>query len=105
MNATHIGLVAGALTSVAVIPQVVRTFRTRHARDISIWQPVLLDIGMLLWLIYGILLSDLPLILANAFSIACNTLLIFMKIYFKEDDNRKRYDYTDQSRKLQKEET
>ncbi len=87
MNITHIGLVAGAITSAAAIPQVVRTYRTRHARDLSIWQPVLLDIGMLLWLIYGICLGDLPLILANAFSILCYTLLIFMKIYFKEDDN------------------
>lgn len=93
MNATHIGLVAGFLTSVAVIPQVVRTYRTRHARDISIWQPLLLDLGMLLWLIYGILLRDLPLILANAFSIICNTLLIGMKIYFKDGDNGKGNDY------------
>jgi MtN3 and saliva related transmembrane protein len=93
MNATNIGLVAGALTSVAVIPQVVRTWRTRHARDISIWQPVLLDLGMLLWLIYGILIRDLPLILANAFSIFCNTLLIGMKIYFKDGDNIKGNDY------------
>ena len=85
---TAIGLVAGAITSAAGIPQVVRTYRTRHARDLSIWQPVLLVIGMLLWLIYGIFLRDLPLILANAFSILCYALLIFMKIYFKEDDNR-----------------
>lgn len=93
MNATNIGLVAGALTSVAVIPQVVRTYRTRHARDISIWQPILLDLGMILWLIYGILIGDLPLILANAFSILCNTLLIGMKIYFKDGDNRSGNDY------------
>ncbi len=85
---TSIGLIAGAITSLAAIPQVVRTYRTRHARDLSIWQPVLLVIGMLLWLIYGIFLRDLPLILANAFSILCYALLIFMKIYFKEDDNR-----------------
>jgi len=85
---TSIGLVAGAITSLAAVPQVVRTYRTRHARDLSIWQPVLLVIGMLLWLIYGIFLRDLPLILANAFSILCYALLIFMKIYFKEDDNR-----------------
>jgi len=104
MNATHIGLVAGFLTSVAVIPQVVRTYRTRHARDISIWQPVLLDIGMILWLIYGIMLKDLPLILANAFSIFCNTLLIGMKIYFKEDDKQRRRDYIDANRS-HKEET
>jgi len=104
MNATHIGLVAGFLTSIAVIPQVVRTYRTRHARDISIWQPVLLDIGMALWLIYGIMLKDLPLILANAFSIFCNTLLIGMKIYFKEDDKQRRRDYIDANRS-HKEET
>jgi MtN3 and saliva related transmembrane protein len=85
---TSIGLIAGAITSLAAVPQVVRTYRTRHARDLSIWQPVLLVIGMLLWLIYGIFLRDLPLILANAFSILCYALLIFMKIYFKEDDNR-----------------
>jgi len=93
MNITHIGLIAGAITSAAVIPQVVRTYRTRHARDISIWQPLLLDMGMILWLIYGIMLKDLPLILANAFSIICNTLLIGMKIYFKDDDNHRRSDY------------
>jgi MtN3 and saliva related transmembrane protein len=89
MNITTIGLVAGAITSSAAIPQVLRTYRTKHARDLSIWQPILLVIGMLLWLIYGVFLSDLPLILANAFSVLCYALLIFMKIYFKEDDNRR----------------
>ncbi len=93
MNITHLGLLAGAITTAAGIPQVVKTYRTRHARDISIWQPILLNIGMLLWLIYGICLGDLPLILANAISILCYTLLIIMKISFKEDDNRKGNDY------------
>jgi len=82
MSATWIGLVAGFLTSIAVIPQVVRTWRTKHARDISIWQPLLLIIGMLLWLLYGLLLHDLPLIAANAFSISCYILLLGMKIIY-----------------------
>ncbi len=93
MNITHLGLLAGAITTAAGIPQVVKTYRTRHARDISIWQPILLDVGMLLWLIYGIFLRDLPLILANAVSILCYSLLIVMKIYFKEDDNDQGSDY------------
>jgi MtN3 and saliva related transmembrane protein len=101
---TSIGLIAGAITSLAAVPQVVRTYRTRHARDLSIWQPVLLVIGMLLWLIYGIFLRDLPLILANAFSILCYALLIFMKIYFKEDDNRQGNGYI-MKNKAHKEET
>ena len=79
---TSLGLLAGALTSGAAIPQVVRTFRTKQVRDLSIWQPVLLNVGMLLWLIYGLLISDLPLIIANIFSIACYSWLIVMKVRY-----------------------
>lgn len=82
MKATWIGLAAGFFTSVAVIPQVVRTWRTKHARDISIWQPLILILGMLLWLVYGLLLHDLPLIAANSFSISCYLVLLGMKIFF-----------------------
>lgn len=84
MNVTQLGLIAGAVTSCAVIPQVVRAYRTRHVRDISIWQPVLLVVGMVLWLVYGILIDDLPLIVANLFSISCNVLLIALKYRYTE---------------------
>lgn len=82
MKATWLGLAAGFLTSIAVIPQVVRTWRIKHARDISIWQPLILIVGMLLWFCYGLLLGDTPLIAANAFSISCNLLLLGMKIVY-----------------------
>lgn len=87
MKATWIGLAAGFLTSIAVIPQVVRTWRIKHARDISIWQPLILIAGMLLWLFYGILLHDLPLIAANSFSISCYLVLLGLKIVY---DRRER---------------
>lgn len=87
MNITHLGLVAGAITTAAGVPQVVRAYRTRHTRDISIWQPVLLNVGMTLWLIYGLALGDMPLIVANAFSIVCYSALIIMK--FRNRDNDK----------------
>lgn len=89
MDATWIGSAGGFLTSVAVIPQVVRTWRTKHARDISIWQPLILIAGMLLWLIYGVLLHDLPLIAANSFSLCCYLFLLGMKIVY---DRRGRAD-------------
>ncbi|WP_243689451.1 SemiSWEET family sugar transporter [Geotalea toluenoxydans] len=60
MNVTYLGLLAGAITTAAAIPQVVRTYRTRQARDISIWQPVLLNVGMSMWLIYGLIIGDTP---------------------------------------------
>jgi MtN3 and saliva related transmembrane protein len=93
MNITHLGLLAGALTSAAVIPQVVKSYRTRQLRDISIWQPVLLNVGMILWLAYGIVIHDLPLIAANSFSLFCYTLLIVMKIVYREDDSSRAGDY------------
>ena len=86
MTATLIGLVAGALTSLAAVPQVVRAYRTKRVRDISIWQPVLLDAGMLLWLYYGVVIGDVPLIAANIFSLACNSILIVLKIIYRGDD-------------------
>jgi MtN3 and saliva related transmembrane protein len=86
LSVTHIGLVAGAITSFAAIPQVVKTWRSRHARDISIWQLILLTVGMSLWLVYGIALGDLPLILANILSIGCYSLLICMKIRYRDAD-------------------
>ena len=93
MNITYLGLLAGTVTSISVIPQIVKAYKSRHVRDISIWQPVLLNLGMCLWLSYGIIIGDIPLILANIFSIICNTMLIVMKLFFKEDDNGRVRDY------------
>lgn len=84
MNAIHLGLLAGTLTSIAAVPQVVKTVRTRHARDISIWQPLLLAIGVALWLAYGIVLRDQPLILSNIIPLVCNAWLVVLKMRWKE---------------------
>jgi len=85
---TTIGLVAGTLTSIAAIPQLVKTLKSRHVRDISIWQPLLLAFGVGLWMVYGILINDLPLIVANITPLICNVILTGMKIrYGREDQN------------------
>jgi MtN3 and saliva related transmembrane protein len=86
VNATTLGLVAGTLTSIAAIPQLVKTLRTRHARDISVWQPLLLAIGIALWLVYGVLIHDLPLVLANIVPLICNIMLTILKLRYRNDD-------------------
>lgn|SRR5512133_2269698 len=85
VNPTTLGLIAGTLTSIAAVPQLIKTMRTRHARDISIWQPLLLAIGIALWLIYGMLINDLPLILANIVPLACNVMLTILKLRYRDD--------------------
>ena len=86
MNPTTLGLVAGTLTSIAAIPQLVKTLRTRHARDISIWQPLLLAFGLSLWLMYGLLIHDLPLVLANIVPLICNITLTILKVRYRNND-------------------
>jgi len=86
LSPTTIGLVAGTLTSVAAIPQLVKTLKSRHVRDISVWQPLLLALGVALWMVYGILISDLPLIVANITPLICNAVLTGMKICYGRED-------------------
>ena len=86
MSPTWLGLLAGLLTSIAAVPQVIKTLRSRHVRDLSIWQPLLLSVGIALWLIYGIVIGDTPLSVANITPLICNLMLTFMKIRFKHND-------------------
>lgn len=74
------GSLAGCLTTIAFIPQVVRTWRTRSAQDISLFMFLLFTSGVLLWLIYGILLHALPIILANGITLALSTSILVMKV-------------------------
>jgi len=76
---TFVGFAAGAITSMGFIPQLIRGYRTKKLDDVSYWMPLVLTIGMTLWFIYGLLRSDLAIILANAFGIGCNGLLLILK--------------------------
>jgi MtN3 and saliva related transmembrane protein len=78
-----IGYAAGLFSSVGFMPQMIKGFMTKKVDDVAIWQPILLVVGMMLWLIYGIFLKDLPMILANVFSVACNSIVIVQKYLYK----------------------
>ena len=64
-STTLIGLAAGTCTTVAFVPQALKAWRTRSTKDVSLSMFVLMVTGIVLWLIYGALLGDLPLIVAN----------------------------------------
>ena len=74
------GSLAGGLTTIAFIPQVVRTWKTRSAQDISLFMFLLFSCGVLLWLVYGILLHALPIIVANGITLALSTSILAMKV-------------------------
>lgn len=80
---TATGLIAVAavvLSTVCWLPQVWKTLRTRAVRDLSLWSNGLILLTMSLWLIYGMLVGDWPLIVANAFSSACVGTIVAAKL-------------------------
>jgi MtN3 and saliva related transmembrane protein len=78
-----VGLAAGALTTLAFVPQVIKVFRTRSTRDISLPTFAALVLGTALWLAYGILLGEIPLIVANGASLALVSAVLWGKLKFK----------------------
>jgi MtN3 and saliva related transmembrane protein len=85
MNSTQLlGLVAGACTTIAFLPQVIKTWKSRTAKDLSLGMFSFFCFGVLLWLIYGIMMHDLPVIIANLFTLVLASILLFFKLSFKE---------------------
>lgn len=78
-----VGLAAGTLTTLAFVPQVARVYRTRSTRDISLPTFAALVLGTALWLFYGILLDEIPLIAANGVSLALVSAVLWGKLKFK----------------------
>lgn len=79
---TLIGMLAAICTTIAFIPQVYKLYKTKHARDLSLPMYILFSVGVLLWLIYGIIINSLPVILANGITfILCLYILAMMVKY------------------------
>lgn len=77
---TAIGLLAALLTTAAFLPQVLHTLATRDTRGISLRMYAIFVAGVLLWLIYGLLMRDWPLILANAVTLLLAGAILILKM-------------------------
>jgi MtN3 and saliva related transmembrane protein len=77
-----IGIVAGVCTSVALIPQLVKIFKTKSAKDVALFTLIILLIGQALWIVYGVMKSDTPIIATNAFSELVNVTTLVLRVKF-----------------------
>lgn len=77
-----IGLAAAFCTTVAYLPQVIQTWRTRATKDLSLPTFLILTTGIFLWLVYGLAIGDLPLILANGTTLALSGTILFFKLRY-----------------------
>lgn len=84
MDIEVLGLVAGGITSVAMMPQLIKVIKEKNAEDISVVMLLVLITGLSLWVWYGILQNELPIILSNSFSVLVNIILLICCMMFKK---------------------
>jgi len=80
---TLIGLVAAACTTIAFLPQAIKTWRTRSTGDLSLPMFLLMTFGVALWMIYGLILRDPPLIIGNAFTLLLSGSILYCKLRYR----------------------
>tara|TARA_B100000524_G_C23512933_1_gene321247 strand:- start:194 stop:460 length:267 start_codon:yes stop_codon:yes gene_type:complete len=79
----YLGYLAGLLTTIAFIPQVLKVWKTKSTEDISIWMFLIFTTGVFLWLIYGLLIKNNSIIVANAITFLLSLMILVAKIRFK----------------------
>jgi len=78
-----IGYIAASLTTLSFLPQALHTFRTRDVSGISLGMYSMFTVGVALWLVYGLLLSAWPIVVANAITMALALAILVMKLRYR----------------------
>jgi MtN3 and saliva related transmembrane protein len=79
----YVGIGAGILTAISMLPQLVKIIREKKAENISGFMLVLLLLGLAGWVFYGVLKNDFPIIITNSFSFLVNLAILFFSIRYK----------------------
>ena len=87
MNWEIFGLVAGAITVSGFLPQIIKGYKTKSLNDLSYLLNTLICVGMLMWIIYGIVFGSLSIIVANVVGVILNLILLIMKYNYSEKKN------------------
>ena len=79
-----LGLAAASCTTIAFVPQVLKTWRTKSAKDLSLGMYLILTTGVILWLVYGLIRWDIPIIAANGVTLLLALTILWFKIFYKD---------------------
>jgi MtN3 and saliva related transmembrane protein len=79
---SFLGLAAGFLTTLAFLPQVIRTWRTRSTEDISLVTFATFSVGVFLWLLYGLAQGDIAITIANAITLMLALIILVLKLRY-----------------------
>ena len=80
---TIIGLIAALFTTVSLLPQLIKVYKTQSTKDISTGMFTLFGVGVLLWFVYGVFVNDLPIMVANSLAFIQATVILYFKAKYK----------------------
>ena len=79
----YIGFFAAFCTTISFLPQAIKVYKSRSTKDISLYMFLIFTIGTSCWLIYGVIISSVPIILANALTLVLSIFILVYKIKYK----------------------
>jgi MtN3 and saliva related transmembrane protein len=80
---TVLGLVAGTLTTLSFLPQLLKAWKSRSTHDISFGMLALFSAGLVLWIVYGLIVADVPVIMANSVTLVFVGLILVLKLRYR----------------------
>ncbi len=80
---TFVGLVAAVFTTVSLLPQLIKIWKTKSTKDISTGMFTLFCVGVFLWFVYGVYLNDIPIILANSLAFVQALVILLFKVKYR----------------------
>ncbi len=86
---TILGFTAGICVTIAIVPQIITIWKTKKAQNISLSMFGITSFGILLWIIYGILKEDTPIMITNSISLALNIIMLYSIKHFENNNTKK----------------
>jgi len=83
MIADVVGFLAGILIGISILPQIIKSLKTRKVEDISFLMLLIIIFGEILWVIYGIMIKSSPIIAVDGFALLATLIMIYIKIFYK----------------------
>ena len=77
-----LGMAAGSISAITFLPQVIKTWRTKSADDISLLMFTFATVSVIMWLVYGIILRDVPIIYTNSLVLICALVMLYFKFRY-----------------------
>lgn len=88
-NIEIIGFIAGGLVSLSFLPQVIKSWKTKQVKDLSMSLTIINILGQLMWIVYGLFKHSLSIIIMSCITLLFTSILLFLKIKLTNGLNEK----------------